>query len=160
MGDSILLDSIVKFLHLLATAIWIGGAVFIPLVLQPSLRLIDPQQSGKLYGIVAKRFSITGWICILVLLLTGYLKTPERMFFDFSYGLGFILAAKHVLVILAIIVGLVIALHVIPGMRKHTPRAGEAPSADFLRCQKRLSTLATVNLLLGLLVLVCAALLW
>jgi uncharacterized membrane protein len=153
-------ESIINFFHLLATAIWIGGAVFILLVLQPSLRLIDPLQSGKLYGIVARRFSITAWTCLLVLLITGYIKTPERMLFDFSYGLGFILAVKHVLIIMAIFVGLGIALHVLPNMRKNAPKPGEAPSGDFVRFQRRLGTLATVNLVLGLLVLMCASQLW
>lgn len=155
-----MVDSIVNFFHLLATAIWIGGAVFIQLVLQPSLKLIDPQQGSTLYGIVAKRFSIAGWACIAVLLVTGYIKTPERMLFDFSYSLALILAIKHTVIILVIIVGLVIALNVVPNLRKNAPKPGEAPSATFLRYRKRLGTLASANLVLGLLVLACASLLW
>ena len=153
-------ESIINFFHLLATAIWIGGAAFMCLILQPSLRVIDPQQSGKLYAIVARRFSITVWTCLLVLLVTGYIKTPERMLFDFSYGLGLILAVKHVLIMMVIIVGLGIALHVVPNMRKNAPKPGEAPSVDFVRTQKTFCTLATVNLVLGLLVLACASQLW
>jgi uncharacterized membrane protein len=82
------------------------------------------------------------------------------MFFDFSYSFALSLAIKHTLVLLAIIVALVIALHVFPGMRKSAPEAGEPPSADFLRCQKRLRQLAAANMVLGLLVLACASLLW
>jgi putative copper resistance protein D len=155
-----MLDTVVNFFHLLATAIWIGGAVFMHLVLQPSLKLIDPQQGGKLYGVVAKRFSITGWISLGVLVITGYIKTPERMLYDFSYSLGQFLAVKHTIVILIIIVGLAIAFNVLPNLRKHSPKPGEAPSAEFLRYQKRLGTLAKVNLVLGLLVLALASMLW
>jgi uncharacterized membrane protein len=155
-----MVDVVVNFFHLLATAIWIGGAVFIYLILQPALKSVDPLQGGKLYGIVAKRFSRTGWTCLFVLLITGYLKTPERMPFDFSYSLGQFLAIKHTLIILVITVGLVVALHVVPNLLKNSPKPGEAPSSEFLHYQKRLGTLATVNLVLGLLVLACASMLW
>lgn len=153
-------DNIVNFFHLLATAVWIGGMIFIPLVLQPSLRLINPQESGRLFGIVAKRFSITAWVCVLVLLVTGYVKTPERMFFDFSYSPAVFLAVKHTLILLMILVGLTIALHIVPTMRKNAPEPGVTPSTTFLRHQKHLGTLAAVNLVLGVLVLACASLLW
>jgi hypothetical protein len=42
------------FLHLLATAAWIGGMIYIILVLMPSLTAIDPPQRGKLMGAAAK----------------------------------------------------------------------------------------------------------
>jgi uncharacterized membrane protein len=155
-----MVEAIVNFTHLLATAIWIGGAVFIQMILQPSLKLIDPQQSGKLFGVVAKRFSITSWICIGVLVVTGYIKTPERMLYDFSYSLGMFLAVKHTTIILVILVGLVIAFGVVPKLRKFSPKPGEPPSAEFLRYQKRLGTLAKVNLVLGLFVLLNASMLW
>ena len=155
-----MIDSVVNFFHLLATVIWIGGMMFIQLVLQPSLGLVEPKEGGKLYGIVARRFSVTAWICVLVLLVTGYIKTPERMFFDFSYSPAIFLAVKHILVLLMIIVGLVIALHVVPTMRKNAPGPGEAPSTVFLRCQKRLGALAWTNVILGVLVLACASMLW
>jgi uncharacterized membrane protein len=159
-GGSIMVEAIVNFTHLLATAIWIGGAVFIQMILQPSLKLIDPQQSGKLFGVVAKRFSITSWICIGVLVVTGYIKTPERMLYDFSYSLGMFLAVKHTTIILVILVGLVMAFGVVPKLRKFSPKPGEPPSAEFLRYQKRLGTLAKVNLVLGLFVLLNASMLW
>ncbi len=142
-------DTIVNFFHLLATTVLIGGMVFIPLVLQPSFRSTAYQ-----------RFSITAWICLFVLLVTGYIKTPERMFFDFSYAPAIFLAVKHVLVLLMILVGLAITAHIGPAIRKNTPAPGEAPSAAFLRCQKRLNILSLANMVLGLLVLACASMLW
>ena len=135
-------DVLINFIHILATTIWIGGAVYIQLILLPSLRLIDPQQSGKLQGIVAERFSITAWTCIVLLLITGYLKTPPGLMVDVSSDLGRMLAFKHILVLLAIVVGLLIAAGIVPAMRKLAPKPGEAPSADFLSYGKRLSFLA------------------
>lgn len=155
-----MVEAIVNFLHLLATAVWLGGAVYIHLILLPSLRLIDPQQGGKLLGIVAKRFSIAAWSSIVVLLITGYLKTPSEMLFDASSDMGFTLLIKHLLIVGVILVGLVIGLYVVPRMGRNAPKPGEAPSGDFIRYQKRLHALATTNLILGLFVLVCASMLW
>ena len=155
-----MIDNIINFVHLLATSIWIGGAFYIHFILLPSLRQIDPQQSGKLQGIIAKRFSLTAWTCIILLLITGYLKTPDGLLFDTSSEMGRILTIKHLLVAAVIIVGLFIAFYVVPNMRKNAPKPGEAPSTQFISYQKKLSSLATTNLILGLLVLAYASMLW
>lgn len=81
------------------------------------------------------------------------------MTFDIASDLGRMLAFKHLLVLLAIIVGLFIATRIVPAMRKLAPKPGEAPSADFLWYGKRVSFLAAVNLVLGLFIVVCATLL-
>jgi uncharacterized membrane protein len=122
--------------------------------------LIDPQQGGKLLGLIAKRFTITAWTSIAVLLITGYIKTPSEMLFDASGDMGLALLIKHLLIVGIILVGLVIGLYVVPRMNRSTPKPGEAPSGDFLGYQKRLHALATTNLILGLLVLACASILW
>jgi uncharacterized membrane protein len=53
-----MIHNIINFLHLMATTVWIGGAIYIHFILFPALKQIDQQQSGKLQGIIAKRFSI------------------------------------------------------------------------------------------------------
>lgn len=153
-------DTIINFFHLLATSVWIGGAMFIHVSLQPSLRSIDPQESGKLMGIISKRFSITAWICTIVLLVTGLLKTPSGMLADASSDLGIILLVKHVFVLAVIVGGLVIALGIVPRLRAHAPKLGEAPSPEFLRHQKRLMRFSTANTVYGLVILACASMLW
>jgi len=154
------MTAVINIIHILATAVWIGGAFFVHFILQPGMKQIDPQQSGKLMGIIAKRFSITAWTCIILLIITGIIKTPAGMLFDQSTQLGQILTVKHILVILVISIGLVIGFYVVPNIRKNAPKPGEAPSTDFINSQKRLSTLATINLLLGGLIVVCASFLW
>lgn len=82
---------IINYLHLLGTIIWIGGAIYMHLVLQPSLKSIDPREGGKLQGIVAKRFSIIAWSSILVLIITGLLKTPSSLLLATTSNFGVIL---------------------------------------------------------------------
>jgi uncharacterized membrane protein len=159
-GRPAMFDTIVNFFHLLATAVWIGGMIYIHFVLQPALKSIDPQQSGKLQSLIAKRFSIAGWSSVIVLLVTGYLKTPDGMLFDASSDLGLTLFLKHVFVIIMIIVGLVIVFYVVPNLQKSAPKPGEKPNMDFIGSQKKLKMLGNMNLVLGLLVLVSASMLW
>jgi uncharacterized membrane protein len=153
-------DIIINFLHLLATAVWIGGASYAHLILMPSLKEIDPQQGGKLLGVIAKRFSITAWSAIIILIITGLLKTPREMLFEMSSDTGIILTIKHVLVLSVVVVGLVIALVVVPRMRRSTPGQGEAPSAGFIKYQRRLHNLAATNLISGVLIVLFASMLW
>jgi copper resistance protein D len=153
-------EVIVNFLHLLATAVWIGGAIFIQLILNPSLFLIEPQQSGKLQGIIAKRFSITAWSCLIILIITGIIKTPSNMYFNTASDMGLYLTIKHGLIILMIILGLAIGLIIGPRMRASAPKQGEKPSGEFLKHSKQLHRVAMLNTLLGILVLVYASMLW
>ena len=155
-----MIDVAVNFLHLLATSVWIGGALFIHLVLQPSLGAIEPPQAGKLYGVIAKRFSIAAWISIIILLFTGLYKTPAGMLFDTSSETGTTLMIKHVLVLIVVAVGLVIGLVVVPRLRKAAPAPGEKPSEKFLGYQKQLTLLSSTNTLLAMGILICASMLW
>lgn len=123
----------VNFLHLLATAIWIGGAIYIHFILFPALKQIDQQQSGKLQGIIAKRFSIVAWTCLIILLITGYIKTPYNLLLNFSPGFGLTLAIKHILIFGMIVVGLNIPLRIVPNMQRNAPQPGEAPSLEFFK---------------------------
>jgi uncharacterized membrane protein len=154
-----MVDNIISFIHLLAAVTWVGGSIYILFILQPALGLIEPRESGKLQGIIAKRFSLTAWTCIVILLITGFLRTPKSMLFDTSSDIGRMLVLKHLLIVFAIIIGLTIALYVVPTMRRNSPKPGEAPSADFMNAQKKLSVLGWINLIFGLLILLSASML-
>ena len=153
-------DAIVNVLHLLATAMWIGGALAIHFVFQPALAQIDPPQAAKAMGFLSKRFSIIAWSCILVLIVTGLVKTPEGMLTDTSSEVAMTLFIKHIFVLLVIVVGLIIAFVVVPRLRKAAPAPGEKPSDEFIAAQQRLAMLSKVNTLFGIAILVCASLLW
>jgi putative copper export protein len=59
-------------LHLLAAAVWIGGMVFLGLVLIPVIR--RPEHRGVAANLIhwtGLRFRMVGWVCLAVLLLSG-----------------------------------------------------------------------------------------
>jgi hypothetical protein len=49
---------------------------------------------------------------------------------------------------------------VVPGLRKYMPKPGEKPPPVFFSFKKKLEILATTNLTLGVLILICALMLW
>lgn len=147
------------FLHLLATATWIGGMIYINLALMPALTAIEPSQRGKLMGAVGKRFAVLSWSSVLILLITGYMKTPDGMLLETSTDYGKTLMIKHFAILAMMAVGIYISLFIVPKIGKLAPKAGEKPSPDFINAQKRLPVLAVTNMILGIIVLLCAALL-
>ena len=149
--------NVVDFLHLLVTAVWIGGMLFMKLVLMPGLQVIEPAQRGRLMGAIAKRFTIVAWSSVAVLLVTGILKTPSGFLLSTESGYGQLLLAKHLLFGAMIVVGLVITFRVAPQLRALAPAAGSPPPAALLAAEKRLEALSAINTVLGLAVLLVVA---
>jgi len=147
------------FIHLFITVVYIGGMIFMDLILLPTLKVLEPVQQGKLLGIVAKRFTITAWVCVVILLVTGYLKTPDGMLLNTSDSYGIILTIKHIFFLLMIIFGLVITLGIAPKLQKLAPQAGEKPSLEFLRNQKAVGLLSGTNMILGVGIIILASML-
>ncbi|MBI5599490.1 MAG: DUF4149 domain-containing protein [Deltaproteobacteria bacterium] len=79
------------FLHIMAAIFWIGGMLFLTLVVAPFLRTFgDESKRREIYQIVGKKYRFFGWIAILILLVTGpinlyYLGVTPAMLFDPSF---------------------------------------------------------------------------
>lgn len=143
-----------NFFHLLAAIIWIGGMIFIKFILTLGLSAIEPQERGKLMNAVAKPFSITAWTCIIILILTGLHKTPPGMLFSTLGSYAVILIIKHIVILLAIIIGLMIAFGPVRAMSKFAPKPGEKPPDEFISAQKKLGVLSSINLILGIVIVI------
>ncbi len=131
-----------RFLHVLAAMIWIGGMLFVVLVLVPVVRgQADPSMRARLFHETGVRFRTVGWAALLVLLATGlanlwlrpYLLTLPR----FQWKLGLVVAALLLSVFHDFVLG---------------PRAG-APGAD-PRMRVWASWLARVNVVVVLVVVI------
>jgi uncharacterized membrane protein len=66
------------WLHILAAATWIGGMLFVVLVVVPSLRKGDRAAAAKLLGDTGKRFRTVGWTCFAILFVTGCINLWAR----------------------------------------------------------------------------------
>ncbi len=151
------LTSINNFLHILATATWFGGMIYTNIVLMPSLSAIDPSQRGQLLGATTKRFSFLAWGSMIILVITGLIRTPSPMLLNVSSTWGTWLTLKHLLVLLIVVIGLLITFWLGPKMQSLSPSSGEQPGSGFLKVQKQLSVLARINSILGGLVLLFSA---
>ncbi len=146
-----------NFLHLLATVSWIGGIIFMNLVLFPAQTAIDPGQRGKLFGAVVKRFTVIVWVSVIILLLTGLYKTPSSMLFNPESRFGLWLTVKHIAILFMIIFGLLLTFVLSPKLRKLAPKPGEQPSSEFIKAQKNIALIARTNMTLGIIVLFCVS---
>lgn len=61
-----------KFLHLVAAIVWLGGMTFMLHALRPKLAgLLDPPQRLTLLAGVLRRFFLLVWLAVVVILLSG-----------------------------------------------------------------------------------------
>ena len=66
------------FLHILSAIIWIGGMLFVALVMVPVTRDLPPGERAALFSTVGRRFRTVGWACIGTLLVTGVVNLAYR----------------------------------------------------------------------------------
>jgi len=80
---------ILKIVHNLAAAFWIGSVVFNHFLVRPALRLIPAAHAVVIAQRVGTLFLYTGWTALGLLLLTGLLRLyyDGRLFLLFSLSL-------------------------------------------------------------------------
>lgn len=150
--------------HILAATIWIGGMLFLVLVVVPWLRSGSRTNAGLFLKETGERFRNVGWVCFGVLLVTGTYNLwfrgvrlsdfVRREWLESPFG-------KTVLVKLAafLLVLLVSAIHdFIVGPQATRILAADPNSAAARLQRRRASLLGRVNVLLAL-VLVAAGVL-
>ena len=60
------------FLHVISAIFWIGGMLFLSLVIVPFLlALKDPQEKSAVYRKIGPKYRTLAWIAIIILLITG-----------------------------------------------------------------------------------------
>ncbi len=129
---------LVRWIHVLSAITWIGGMLFIALVLVPVTRkLQDPALRARLVQEVGVRFRTIGWIALGLMLLTGLGNLVYRPYLlhapRFHWKLGLVLLALVVSAVHDFVLG---------------PRAGQ-PGAD-PSARVRASWVARINALLAL----------
>ena len=157
----LLLDIIVHWLHLLAAFTWVGGLIFVNVVLTPAVEPKGiPPQFVRLMGM--ERFRPFAWGSIIVVVLTGLYNTFKSVptlatLTGSQYGLT--LLAKIAAV--AVMIGITFMNSIV--MRRRITQApagpGGTPPPEMQAMGGRLVILSRANLALALLVLLLAAML-
>jgi putative copper resistance protein D len=147
------------WLHLVAAVVWIGGMVFLALVVVPITRRPEHQRIAmSLISQTGRRFRWVGWGCLLLLLLSGTFNLAYRGFgwADAWNGRVFAGLFGRTLAIKLLFVAMILLLSVVHdfvvGPRATAVGQAAPGSPDAVRLRLQASWMGRLNLLLALLV--------
>ena len=150
--------------HLVSAVVWVGGMLFLALVVVPATRSLPALERGRLIGAIGRRFRTVGWICIGLLAVTGTINAGYRGVTWEQVATGNLLASPFgqllgvKLLLVALMVGISAVHDFVLGpaatriVERGHPKAMER--AETLR--RGASWLGRINTFLGLLVLALA----
>lgn len=145
---NLLVLGLVKFLHDLFTATWIGGLFTLAIVVLPSVKntLGMNPESKKLIMAIRKRLNGIVWISIIGLLVTGILLSNSSPLFGGLFSISneysILLTAKHIVIALMVII-VIMRGHILPRMTNTPPQ----------KIEKISKVLMMLNLVFGIVVL-------
>ena len=146
MGTGMMYLTLVT-LHLLSAVVWLGGMLFLGLVITPALRGRPPAERATLLHLVGRRFLKIGWTALGVLLVTGAVLWSLR-----GFVLTPVLIAKLALVVVILLLSLLHDFLLGPRLVAELQKGGEGK--EVLRLRRRVALLARLNVLLALMVLI------
>ncbi len=153
------------WLHILAACVWVGGMLFLVLVVVPWLRGGGRTDAATFLRETGERFRNVGWTCFAVVLLTGTFNLWMRgvQLVDFTDKQWLMSPfGKTVLVKLAVFLLVLIISGVhdfVLGPQATRAIARDARSALARGLRRKASTLGRVNVLLALTLVACGVIL-
>lgn len=151
--------------HILAATVWVGGMLFLVLVVVPWLRAGNQASAGAFLRETGRRFRTVGWACFGILLITGTFSLWMRgvRLGDFARAdwlvspFGKIVVAKVVLFGIVLLVSAVHDFVIGPRATVAIQRDPRSPEAMSLR--RLASLLGRANALLALIIVLVAVML-
>ena len=163
------------YIHILAAVIWIGGMLFLGLVVVPITQALQPPGSGaRVVRAVGRRFRPIAWGCIGALLITGVANldhwgyrpadvfSPDLLDTEFGGMLAIKLGAVLSIIILSALHDFVLGprlVHIMEAVANAIDPPAEGPPAAAAIQRRHLSMLARLNAPLALSVLALAVVL-
>ncbi|MFQ6050477.1 MAG: CopD family protein [Candidatus Hydrothermarchaeota archaeon] len=147
---------ILRWIHDVATVVWIGGMAFNISVVRPSLIVVDPSQRIKLAVTVLKRFIYFAWGCIFLLVFSGVFMVNKAislgMYLNTPYGN--VLAIKHFVLLAMVVLVAWISFISCPKVAELVkPEQPPEPTPELMKLLGNIVSIVKVNLALGFLVL-------
>jgi copper transport protein len=154
--EGLVLAIAADWLHLLATAVWVGGLVQLAIALPATLGALPAGPRGRLLATAIPRFSVVALISIAVLVVTGlYATWLEVGTFDALGGTAYgqALLAKIALLLPLLALGalnmLVLSPRTADAVRRHTRAAAERLGT----LERRFRGVVVAEVLLGVTIL-------
>lgn len=142
------------WLHILSAVVWIGGIVFLTIVLVPVTRKPDYQNiASSLIYWSGVRFRLVSWICLVALILSGAFLLHYR-------GLGSVDLILFIKLLLVAIILILSAYHdFFAGPKAMELWQKDSASTEALRLRRQAGLIGRINLTLALLVVAMAVVL-
>ncbi len=155
--------SLVYWLHMLATVVWIGGLAAVVLLVLPAARSsLDASGYAALLAVIQRRLDPLGWACLLLLVGTGLFQMSANPnyqgFLAISNRWAAAILVKHLVFFIMVGVSAYLTWGLLPRLGRvalRQSRGLEAPEAEHL--QRRETILLRLNLILGVAVLALTA---
>ena len=158
-----LTDSLFTWVHLVAASIWVGGSIFLGIVLAPMLKSITGTLEERIALMIkiGRRFNKIAIPSFVILIITGiynsrvFLQEPGLLF-ETNYGI--ILLFKIILVI-ATLITYIIHVRILNAETEKTLSAGNAESIYVQSIRSKIIHLGRITVILSVTILLLAALL-
>jgi uncharacterized membrane protein len=110
MPNQLIIFGLVTFLHDLFTAVWIGSLIALGFSVMPAVKKVlkNGPQIKEVMEAVQNRNKVLVYISMVGLVLTGMLKANQSTdylgFFDFGNTYSAVMAFKHLLILIMIVI--------------------------------------------------------
>ena len=156
-------QAIITWIHLICSAIWVGGSLFIAIVFAPILKSMVPTMEERLQIMikVGRRFNKIAIPALLILIATGIWNSQQilsRPEFLFTSSYGTMLIIKMFLVA-ALLGSFAIHVRIIRKDVEEKIMRKELSQEQIVRLRKKIIIVGEVTVVLSVLVLLFAAIL-
>lgn len=157
----LLTEGLIVWLHLVAASIWVGGSVFIGVILSPMLNTITKTVEERIVLLIkiGRRFSYIAIPAFGILILTGIYNSKAFLFepsmlYQTSYGV--ILLIKIILVV-ATLIAYIIHVKIINSETETRIVTGNASKAYIQSIRSKIIFLGRTIVILSIMILLLAA---
>lgn len=156
-------QAIITWIHLICSAIWVGGSLFIAIVFAPILKTLVPTMEERLQIMirVGRRFNRIAIPALLILIATGVWNSHQilsRPDFLFTSSYGVMLVIKMFLVA-ALLGSFAVHVRIIRKDIEEKIMQKELSQEQIVRLRKKIIIVGEVTVVLSVLVLLFAAIL-
>ncbi len=155
--------SLIYWLHMLATVVWIGGLSTLAILVLPAARqTLDAKTYAGFLQKIRRQLDSLGWLCLIVLAGTGLFQMSANPnyqgFLAISNRWGLAILLKHLLFLGMAGVSAYLTWGLLPELQRLALRLSQGQDAsDSQRLFRQEAMLVRANLVLGVLILALTA---
>lgn len=156
-------QAIITWIHLTSAAIWVGGGLFLGVVLAPILKKtsMSLEERISLMVSVGRRFNRIALPSLIILIITGIysshsLLSNPNLLFETSYGSFLII---KIFLVIAVIITFIVHIRIIRKDVEDQIMSHEMPEEQIQKLRKKIIILGEVMSVISVTILFFAALL-